>query len=107
MGLVNGDVVIYDSTQEKLTLLRVVVCKYKRGRAGKERKVTSIDFLSLNIAMVTTNDSRIRFIDARNGKSIYKIKGHKNESFPIRASISDDLAYVICGSEDGDLYLWS
>lgn len=103
----NGDVVIYDSTQEKLKPLRVVVCKNKRGKFSKGRKVTNIDFLSVNIAMITNNDSRIRFIDARNGKQIYKIKGHKNESFPIKASISDDFSHVICGSEDGDLYLWS
>lgn len=65
VGLVNGDVVIYDSTQEKLKLIKVVVCKNKRGKFSKGRKVTSIDFLSVNIAMITTNDSRIRFIDAR------------------------------------------
>lgn len=68
VGLVNGDVLIFDSTQEKLTPVRTVVCKNKRGKFSKGRKVTSIDFLSLNIAMITTNDSRIRFIDARTGK---------------------------------------
>ncbi|CDW78911.1 wd repeat-containing protein [Stylonychia lemnae] len=107
VGLVNGDVVIYDSTQEQLRPLRIVECKNKRGKFSKGRKVTSIDFLTVNIAMITNNDSRIRFIDARNGKQIYKIKAHKNESFPIKASISDDFSHVICGSEDGDLYLWS
>jgi WD40 repeat protein len=57
--------------------------------------------------MVTTNDSRIRFLDIRNGKIIFKIKGHKNESFPIRASLSDDMSYVVSASEDGQVYLWS
>ena len=65
VGLVNGDVVIYDSTQSKLKLLKVVECKNKRGRFSNGRKVTSIDFLNINVAMVTTNDSRIRFIDAK------------------------------------------
>jgi WD40 repeat protein len=69
--------------------------------------VTGIEFLNLNLAMVTTNDSRIRFIDIRSGKVIYKIKGHKNEAFPVRASLSDDLQHVICGSEDGEVYMWS
>ena len=104
----NGDVAIYDATGEKLTLLKVVTsCKNKRGRFSNGRKVTSIDFLSANVAMVTTNDSRIRFIEAKNGKQVYKIKGHKNENFPIKASLSGDKAQVICGSEDGCLYLWS
>jgi WD40 repeat protein len=57
--------------------------------------------------MITTNDSRIRFLDLKTGKQIYKVKGHKNESFPLKASLSDDLNHVICGSDDGDLYLWS
>ena len=65
VGLVNGDVVIYDSTQEKLTPMKVVVCKNRRGKFAKGKKVTSIDFISVNIAMITSNDSRIRFIDAR------------------------------------------
>lgn len=63
--------------------------------------------MNINLAMVTTNDSKIRFIDLRNGKVIFKVKGHKNEAFPVRASMSDDLAYVVCGSEDGEVYLWS
>lgn len=65
VGLVNGDVVIYDSTQEKLVLHKVVTCKNKMGKFSKGRKVTGFEFLSPNIAMVTTNDSRIRFIDAK------------------------------------------
>ena len=36
-----------------------------------------------------------------------KIKGNKNESYHLRASLSSDLNHVICGSEDGDVYLWS
>ena len=65
VGLVNGDVVIYDSTQEKMAPLKVVNCKNRRGKFAKGRKVTSIDFITVNIAMITSNDSRIRFIDAR------------------------------------------
>ena len=107
VGLVNGSVVIYDSKEEKLKSMKVVVCKNQRGKFSKGRKVTGIEFLSVNVAMVTTNDSRIRFIDARNGKSIYKIKGHKNENFPVKAHISEDMSHVLCGSEDGELYLWS
>lgn len=57
--------------------------------------------------MVTTNDSRIRFINIGSGRSILKIKGHKNEKFHVRASLSIDGSYAICGSEDGNIYLWS
>ena len=57
--------------------------------------------------MITTNDSRIRFINATTGKNIMKIKGNKNEQFHVRASISPDKVHVICGSENGEVYLWS
>ena len=57
--------------------------------------------------MVTTNDSRIRFINISNGRNIMKIKGNKNESFHLRASLSPDQNNVICGSENGEIYLWT
>ena len=57
--------------------------------------------------MVTTNDSRIRFVNIMTGRCIMKVKGNKNEQFHLRASLSADLNYVICGSEDGNVYLWS
>lgn len=41
--------------------------------------MTGIDFLAPAIVMVTTNDSRIRFVNIMNGKLIMKIKGNKNE----------------------------
>lgn len=125
VGLVNGDVIVYDAnlspkqlvtmanpsspltSQEKLTLVQIISCRNNRGKFSEGRKVTGIEFLSINLAMVTTNDNKIRFVDLRSGKVIYKLKGHRNESFPVRASIKDDLAYVVCGSEDGEVYLWS
>ena len=93
----------------KLTLFQVINCRNRRGKFSSGRKVTGLEFLNPNTVMVTTNDSRIRFIDVRHddGKVIYKIKGHKNETFPIRASLSDDLSHVVCASEDGDVFLWS
>jgi hypothetical protein len=45
--------------------MKVVTCKNRRGKFSNGRKVTGIDFLSANIAMISTNDSRIRFVDAR------------------------------------------
>ena len=60
-----------------------------------------------NLVMVTTNDSRIRFINIKNGKVLLKVKGHKNETFMTRASLSPDFSHAICASEDGGLYLWN
>jgi hypothetical protein len=40
---------------------------------------------------------------------LYKLKGHKNRSFPISARMnpSQHIDNLICASEDGDVYLWS
>ena len=57
--------------------------------------------------MVTTNDSRVRFINIITRKILMKIKGNKNESFHLRASLSPSQDHVLCGSENGDVYLWS
>lgn len=98
---------IYDATQEKLKPIKSIACKNKRGKFSNGRKVTGIDFLTPAIAMITTNDSRIRFINTKNGKTVFKIKGHKNESYPIKAGLSENFSHAICGSDDGELYIWS
>lgn len=36
-----------------------------------------------------------------------KFKGLENEKLPIRASFSEDGKYVICGSEDHEVYIWN
>ena len=65
VGLINGEVAIYDSSEETLSILKLVSCKNRRGKFSNGRKVTGIECISTNIAMITTNDSRIRFIDSR------------------------------------------
>ena len=92
---------------EKLKLVQSIDVKNNNGKFSGGRKVTGIDFFNQTIAMVTTNDSRVRFINKVTGRVIMKIKGNKNESFHLRASLAPDNQYVICGSEDGDVYLWS
>lgn len=58
--------------------------------------------------MITTNDSRIRFVNIKSGEVLLKMKGHKNEHFMIRASMSADFNHAICASEDDStIYLWN
>ena len=99
--------VVYDYSNEKLKQEKIIEVRNGNGKYSSGRKVTGIDFLNSNIAMVTTNDSRVRFVNILTGQIIKKIKGHKNEKLHLRASLSHDFNHVICGSEDGDVYLWS
>ena len=88
-----------------------IECRNRTGKFSKGKKVTGIEFMSSdtmpNCMMVTTNDNRIRFINIKNGKVLLKMKGHRNESFVIRASLSPDFSHAICASEDGAVYLWN
>lgn len=60
-----------------------------------------------NIVMITTNDSRIRFIDIKGGKVMLKLKGHKNDNFMTHGSLNSNFGHVICASEDGCVYMWN
>lgn len=64
------------------------------------------DDLSL---LVTTNDNRIRLFDMNDyfQLSKYKSYSYTNNSMQIKATLSADSKYVICGSEDGHVYIWS
>lgn len=55
--------------------------------------------------MITTNDSRIRVYNGYNMQCKYK--GLQNGKFQIKASFSDDGNFIICGSEDKSVYMWS
>ena len=55
--------------------------------------------------LVTSNDSRIRLYDGFTLKSKYK--GHQNRSTQIKASFSPRGDYIICGSDDGSVYVWN
>ena len=70
--------------------------------------MTGIEFLSSNTPnciMVTTNDSRLRFVNIRSGeiqKILLKLKakGLKNENSWISGSLSPDYEHALCASED-------
>lgn len=94
-------------TTEKLKLERQIEVRNNTGKYSGGRKVTGIEFFNQHVCMITTNDSRMRFVNIFTGRIIMKIKGNKNNLFHLRASLSPDLNHVICGSEDGDVYLWS
>lgn len=55
--------------------------------------------------LISTNDSKIRLVNPKKKKLVTRFKGMTNTS-SIEASISDDLRYVISGSEDHWCYVW-
>ena len=109
-GLENGEVHVYDSSEDKLRHLIRIECKNRAGRYSKGAKVTGIDFFANkleNFAMVTTNDSRIRFLNLKTGEVLIKTKVNRNESYNIRAALNPDYYFALCASEDGQIFLWN
>lgn len=59
-----------------------------------------------NCILASCLDSCIRLIDKSNGDCLAQYKGHLNEEFPLTCQLTLDDAFVVCGSEDGNIYYW-
>jgi len=59
-----------------------------------------------NAILASTLDSTIRLMDKANGALLQSYKGHKNEDFRVRSTLGIGDAYVVSGSEDGQIYAW-
>jgi len=81
--------------------------KNKRGQHSRGKKITGLTFapkLFPNALLITSNDSRIRLYDGFTLR--FKYKGLANKSTQIKASFSPKGNFVICGSDDGAVYVW-
>ncbi|KAI9707713.1 MAG: hypothetical protein M1836_000675 [Candelina mexicana] len=59
-----------------------------------------------NAVLVSTLDSTIRLMDKGNGNLLQSYKGHTNKDYRIRSCLGMGDAYVISGSEDGQIFVW-
>jgi COMPASS component SWD2 len=58
--------------------------------------------------LVSTNGSMIKLIDAFTGNVLHTFTGHANvKNIPIEASFTPDSQYVLSGSSDGRIHIWS
>ena len=106
IGAHNGKVIIY-SISPKISFNCSFSCKNRVGKNALGKKVTNIEFVNRNSALVTTADSRIRLVSMPDGKMIHKYKGHVNEFSMIRAHVDTLHDVVVSGSENGHCYLWN
>lgn len=86
---------------------QVDVRNSRKGSRG--RKITGLAMVPLagddrERLLVTSNDSRIRMYEEYNQR--LKFKGHKNANSQIKASHSAHGEHVICGSDDGSVFVW-
>lgn len=110
-GCVSGLCSFFDT--EQLKLQTQIHVKSAHGKNAKGSKITGLETINLpygsnNVKLlVTSNDSRVRLYNIRDKSLEMKFKGNENTSSQIRARFSDDGRYVICGSEDKKVFIWS
>ena len=101
IGTNNGKVLIYSIIPD-INFEYSFNCK---NRFGKH--VTNINFFSSSTCLISSLDSRIRYVNIRDGRIIHKYKGHKNEKSKIKIGLDLCNDIVISGSENGYCYLWN
>ncbi|GAB9465572.1 hypothetical protein Gpo141_00002977 [Globisporangium polare] len=109
VGLLNGQCIFYQvNSHQQMNYYTQIECRNSRGPMKKGRKVTGIEFdpEGKNF-MVSTNDSRMRLFSVDNYSRVCKYKGLVNDHLQIKGRFSQDGDHVICGSENGSVYVWN
>lgn len=117
-GLLNGLCMLYET--EGLKFQSQIHAKSSRGKNSKGSKITGIRTAVMPLTaggsngtepgevkiMISTNDSRIRVYNLKDGSLDTKFKGHENACTQISASFSEDAQYIITGSENSKTFIW-
>ncbi|XP_050382890.1 uncharacterized protein LOC126799687 [Argentina anserina] len=79
----------------------------KNKKKNQSKKITGFQFSPINPSemLVTSADSRIRIVDGDRDVT-HKFRGFRNTSSQIGASFSPNGKYIICASEDSNVYVW-
>jgi len=112
-GCLNGLCLFYETESLKYqTQLHVRSAHGKNARGSKITGIQAINYPPEDSSgdvklLITSNDSRVRVYNLRDKGLELKLKGNENSCSQIHASFSDDAQYIICGSEDHKVYIWS
>jgi mitogen-activated protein kinase organizer 1 len=56
--------------------------------------------------LVAALDGTVRLMDRDNGGLLKSYRGHKNSELRVRSTFAQEEEYVVCGSEDGVVWVW-
>jgi WD40 repeat protein len=60
------------------------------------------------LANISLKSPKIELYDLNRREAVHRFRGHKQEMFIIRCAFGGyNEAFVVCGSEDSIIYLWS
>jgi len=95
-GSVDGRLRTYDVRMGKLTTDHIM------------QPITSVRLSNdANCLLLSCMDDSVRLLDKASGEVLNEYKGHSNSTYRIESCLTNDDAYVICGSEDNQVYIWS
>ncbi|KAL8505921.1 hypothetical protein ACS0TY_016953 [Phlomoides rotata] len=105
VGTYKGSCRLYNTSENKLLQKGQINLQNKKKKSHK-KKITGFQFApgSTSEVLVTSADSRIRVIDGVD--LVHKFKGFHNSNSQISASLTSNGKYVVCASEDSNVYLW-
>ncbi|CAA7045947.1 unnamed protein product [Microthlaspi erraticum] len=105
VGSYKGICRMYSASDNKFQQKSQINLQNKKKKAH-QKKITGFQFVpgSSSEVLVTSSDSRIRIVDGTD--LVNKLKGFRNTSSQISASITADGKYVVSASEDSHVYIW-
>ena len=106
IGTINAKIIIYDLFENNIRYNHSFTCRNRLGKNSLGKKITSIEFINKNKAVITTCDSCIRLVSMNEGKTISKYRGYSNENSMIRGSLDLSSDIIISGSENKFCYVW-
>ncbi|KAK7338677.1 hypothetical protein VNO77_19302 [Canavalia gladiata] len=104
VGTQKGSCRSYSIEDYKLTQTGTIELRNKKKSLLK--KVTGFQFAPNNPSqvLVTSGDSRIKVVEGSD--IVQKFKGFRNPNSQMAASFSPNGRYIICASEDSQVYVW-
>lgn len=107
LGTYDGKCVLFDT--EHLKYLTQIHVRSSRGKNSSGHKITGLQPHPLRprCLLVTSNDSRIRVYNLKDYRMECKYKGYVNSDSQTKASFHPNGEYIICGSQDHYVYIWS
>ncbi|KAJ0733658.1 putative transcription factor WD40-like family [Helianthus annuus] len=105
VGSYKGSCHLYNTTDNRLQQKSQINLQNKK-KKPHHKKITGFQFApgSKSEVLITSADSRIRVVDGVD--LVHKFKGFRNTNSQISACVSANGRYVVCASEDSNVYVW-
>nr|XP_043622553.1 WD repeat-containing protein 44 [Erigeron canadensis] len=105
VGSYKGSCRLYNTSENKLQQKSQINLQNKK-KKPHHKKITGFQFVpgSTSEVLITSADSRIRVVDGVD--LVHKFKGFRNTNSQISAHLTANGRYVVCASEDSNVYVW-